>query len=170
MTSDALLKNNATDLVGRIPVNVKVYSLGLVLVLAFAGLLLVGFFVAEPMPYGWLFFISGGLLSLGGLCVLSTCIVFRDKFALIIDEHGIHERFITGRRSILWEDIETINISRTAQGEAVAFRCKSRTFGRVFTGGKYDAWLSNNYGIDNNQLLDVLRSWQDLNCNAENAG
>ena len=163
MTSDAFLKNNATDLVDRIPVNVKRYSLSLVFVLAFAGLLLVGFFVAEPIPYGWLFFIGGGLLSLGGLYVLSTYIVFRDKFALVIDEHGIHERFITGPRSILWEDIETIGIFRTAQGEAVAFRCKSRTFGRVFTGGKYDVWLSNNYSIDNNQLLDVLRSWQSLN-------
>ena len=162
----------AGDLVTKIPIRRKTYSIGIGITLAFATLLLVAFFGTPPQPNKWAFFLCAGVLCLGGLCVFIAYPIFNDKYALRIDGCGIHERFFTGPRSILWNKIESIGICRTAQGNAIALQYKSGSFGRIFTFGQYDAWLCNLYSINNDQLLVILRDWKQKwpETKSQNAG
>ena len=152
---------NVNRRVESIPICLKTYFIGVGLVLAFGLLLPIAFFGTPPQQYKWTFFLAAGVLWSSGLCILMAYLIFRNKFALMIDDRGIHERFFTGRRSILWDNIESIGTCRSAQGNTVAFRCKSGSSGRWFTSGQYDAWLCNSYNIDNNQLLKILSDWKE---------
>ena len=152
---------NGSDRVASIPICLRTYSIGVGMVLAFASLLPIGYLGTPPQKYKWVFFAAAGILCLGALCVLTAYLIFRDQFALTIDERGIHERFFTGPRSILWDNIDSIGICQDYKGgEAVAFRYKSGSSGRWFSCGRYDAWLCNSYNIDNNQLLKILNDWK----------
>ena len=153
-------ESTADDVVTNIPVSLQKYLIG-------AGLLIVGalvgvaaYFGTPPQQYKWTFFLSWGILITGSFSAVSAYLIWPSKFALRIDQHGVHEQFVIGSKSILWVDIVSMSVFSTANGESIGFRLRSRSAASIFTFGKYDVWLGNSYRIDNSQLLQILKDRQ----------
>ncbi len=144
----------------EIAISVRTYIFGLAIVMAVSIMFAIGYFHTDPQPFKWVFFLAAGVLCMFGVVAISIYLAWRDKFSLVIDEAGIHETCLMGRRSIEWGQVESIRICGVDGGDVIGFRLNTKKMSRMFSFGQFDVCLLNSYAIKNEQLLSILNNWQ----------
>ncbi|MEM7474200.1 MAG: hypothetical protein AAF483_04350 [Planctomycetota bacterium] len=78
-------------------------------------------------------------------------------YDLIIDSEGVHERYSLGAVHFLWEELESVSVTQLeGPTDVVVFRKNQLTSGRIWTFGRYDGWLQQNYTLPPTKICEII--------------